>query len=606
MGEIHATSNRGGHILSEFATLAGLGCLVVAVGILVAMPSATGYEISMYAALPGAFWVAIVAAMICGGIAIFASIGHPEDRTWLAGIGVMGLANVILISLPYVRGYRMFGRSDAMTHLGFTRDIETFGSIDGILYPPLHLVILTIGEASGIDPMTAGMIVPGLFVLGYFGAIVLLMGLLFETRRAVLFALPFVMLPILRHAHVGLRPFDVSVMLVPLLLVSFVVAIRQGSPIAKALMVVILTAVLLYHPLTALFMLGVLGLYLGSDLLPTVRKRAVVPTNAFSIAAAIFLIWYTSYTGIIVRFHSSYLALFGPDEGGETRADAYTGTIEQASPALLDLGRIFAVRYGLEFLLFGIGFAFVGATLVLALRSGYRPDTIVSMLAGTVVVFSLGGVAFLIVDLIVPPERPFQIAKLGAIPLVGGLGYLLWQGLEIDRRAQTIRVGSGAGIVLALVVLASLATVSIFESPLGSERNHQVTEMEEAGTAWVIDNADQVDEILEFQISTRRFFHAAHGVDAAEPVTGTDPPDRFGYHETERFGDRYAEDRYLTITELGRIVYPSTFADYPEQWRYTPEDFERLERDDSVDRVYDNGDYTGYLVRGQSEDGEVN
>lgn len=42
--------------------------------------------------------------------------------------------------------------------------------------------------------------------------------------------------------------------------------------------------------------------------------------------------------------------------------------------------------------------------------------------------------------------------------------------------------------------------------------------------------------------------------------------------------------------------------DAPGNWQFTPDAYERLERDKTVARVYDNGDYDPYLLAGVEDD----
>jgi len=207
--------------------------------------------------------------------------------------------------------------------------------------------------------------------------------------------------------------------------------------------------------------------------IPQIRKQYVVPTNLFSLSLVVFLAWYSRYTEIIFRFERIYFTLFGSSEG-EAPVEAYQGTIQEASPALVDLVRVATFKYGLELALFGLGFVLLGLVLLLLRRREYAPDIPTMMLGTTIVVFSVGGLFFLVTDLIVPPRRPFQIAKIGGVILTGQLVYLLWDRVDWARS----RLGMTAGFrvpVVILLLLIMLSTFSLYESPLKSENNPQVT-----------------------------------------------------------------------------------------------------------------------------------
>ena len=586
--------------LLKGVALLGVSFLIVAVAIVNVIPPANQYEISLYDAYPGYFWLFVVGAMFAGTLVIVGSVRRPGDRSWVFGLLLVLVTNGLLLLMPYIRGYQMYGRSDAMSHLGFVQDIVNTGGIDGNIYPPIHLLVLAVADMTGAEPMTVAILIPPIFSAIYFGAMFYLLCFLFDTRERILFGLPFVMLPVLGHVHAGLRPFDLSIMLVPFVLYLLFKSQRNPTPRVRSPFVVSLVGLLLYHPLTALFVVGVFSLYFGGRAMPGIRNQYITPTNVFSLSAVAFLAWYTNFTGIILRFDRVYETLFGMDES-EAPVDAYTGTVEQASPALIDLIRIATFRYGIEFLLFGLGFAFLGVALLLFLRQEYILDTNTTMLAGTLVLFSFGGLFFLLTDLIVPHERPFRIATIGAVVLSGQLFYLLWGHSERIRHRQPFHTVFRFSIVVVLLLLVTLSVFGLYHSPLASESNHQVTEMEVKCAEWLTEHGTAAGDLSEFGMSYRRFYEAQHGTAEARPFWGTAPPDHFGYTEHGYLGESYTADSYLTITRQGRIVYPEAFPNYPEHWRFTSTDFERLEQDITTTRIYDNGGTTQYLVRGTGE-----
>lgn len=582
-----------------WAALFGLSSLLVAIGIVIAVPPAQQYEISLYGAYPGYFWALVVASFFGGSLAIVAS-ARTGGRSWMFGLPVVLLTNALLVLMPFARGYRMFGRADPMTHLGFVLDLVNSGSTGGNIYPPMHLLVMALTGATRTDLMTLAPLLPALFSLLYFGSMFYLLRVLYDSREKILFGLPFAVLPVLRFAHLSLRPFDLAVMLIPLSLYLFFKGQRNPTPAIRAAFVVVIFAQLLYHPLTALFVIGVFSLYLGGKYAPRVRKQYATPTNLFSLLLAVFLIWYSKFAGIIIRFEKIYFTLFGSSQGQPPMA-AYTGTVEESSPALADIVRIALIKYGVEFVLFGLGFAFIAVALVLVLRSEYVPEISTVMLAGTLVTFSVGGLVFLSTDLIVPPNRPFQIAKIGAVVLVGQFFYRLWDYVDWSGHRPIARTGLRVTLTLSLLILISLSTLSVYKSPLGSEKNEQVTEMELEGTEWLATHGQAADELDRFGLTYARFYHAQYGTNGGVPYTERPPPAHFNYMTNSQLGQSYETDHYLTITRKGRIVYPEVFPNYRDRWRFTPADFDRLERDRTTVRIYDSGDYTQYLVTGTAD-----
>lgn len=582
----------------EKIALFGVVLLLAAVGIVLTVPPAEQYEISLYGAYPTYFWSLVVGAMLTGAIVTIGSAMKPKDGNWVFGFLLMIVTNGLLLLMPHIRGYRMYGRADAMTHVGFARDISMSGTIGGNIYPPTHLIVTTVAEATGLPLTTVSMGLPVVFSGIYFGGLFYLLVFMFDSRERILFGLPFVMLPVLGIAHVHLRPFDLSIMLVPLILYLFIKARHHHSMAIRTVFVISLIATVLYHPLTAMFIIGLLGLYIIGRVLPSLRAQYATPTNAVSLSAVVSLVWYVNFSGIILRFNSVYNTLFGFEQG-QPPIETYRSTTQQTSIALIDLIRVATFRFGVEFLLFGLGFTFLAVALLLQYRRTYTPTIYTVMIGTALVVFSVSGGAFLLSDLIVPQDRPFQVAKFCAVLLSGQLFYLLWKHMDWSRYRPIIHTGFVTTLGIVLLVLTAVAVLSFFPSPLSAEYNHQVTEMEIDGTVWLTEHGTEETEVREFGIRYYRFYDAQYGREASIPHASAFAPERFNYTYRPYIGQNYQEDKYLILTQRGRVLYPKTFPNYRENWGYTPEDFNRLEVDVTTARVYDNGDFNQYRIDGQ-------
>lgn len=580
-------------------SLIGVVFLLAAVAVVLAVPPANRYEISLYRAYPAYFWVFVIGALFSGALTIILS-ANSEGRSWVVGLLTMLLTDAMLLLMPFVRGYQMYGRGDELSHLGFVQDILNMAGIGGNIYPPTHLLVVILTAATGSDPMQIAMMIPAIFSGLYFGAMFYLLVSLFDSRQRILFGLPFAVLPVIRYAHLGIRPFDLSVLLAPLVLYLFVKGQRHPSSSIRVTLVISLVALLLYHPLTAVFVTGVFLIYFLARYAPAVREQYAAPTNILSLSAAVLVGWYSHFTGIILRFDRFYETLFGIREG-EAPVEAYVQTVERASPTLIDLIRVMTFKFGIEFVLFGLGFAFLGLSLLSTVREEDAMDSYTVMLGGTLGLFSIGGLAFLVTDLIVTPRRLFQIAKIGAVVLTGQLFYLLWARVDWPRHRPRFRKGVYVTLVVVLLAVVVLTTFSIYKSPLASEKNHQVTQMEIEGSEWLTEHGTAADGYSEFGVRYWRLYDAQQGTETPMALSLRPLPDHFNYTSHEYLGQSYTNDTYVIITRRGRIVYPEVFPNYPANWRFTPTDYRRLEKDRTTTRTYDNGDLTLYLAEGRDD-----
>jgi hypothetical protein len=573
----------------------GVSLLLLAVTIALVMPSASGYEISIYDAYPGYFWVLTVGAIITGSFVIIGSMRTSGDQSWVFGLLLVLLTNALLLLLPFIRGYYYYGRSDALTHIGFVKDIISTGSFGDNIYPPIHILVLSLSEATGLDLMVVGMAVPIVFTALYFGGMYYVLTYLVDSREQILLGLPFVLVPILGRAHNELRPYEASVLLIPVILYLFFKSQRHPTLATRSVFVIALVSTLLYHPLGALFLVMIFVLYFVGQYAPRVQNRYAAPTSIASLSSAIFLVWYSNYAGVVNRFDRVYDSLFGTSEG-DAPVGAYTEAAEEASPALIDIVQTAIFQYGVHFLFFSLGFLFLGLALLLALNRSYVPDSYTVMLGGTLFLFSFGGLFFLFFDLIVPHIRPWEIALIGGALLAGQLFSLLLYRVRWIRIQPTLQAGIYLLLIVAVVLVVSLSVFTVYPSPLEDDNNEQVTEMEVAGSEWITEYGNTDNGISSIEISYRRFHHAQSGLLTPRALREASTPPRFNYTRNQYLGQSYGSDTYLTVTHLGRVVYPKQFPGYRQNWQFLPSNFERLEHDSTVARIYDNGDYNQYLA----------
>ena len=582
----------------ELVTLAGVVALLGALAIAIATPLAEHYEISVYGAFPAVFWVLLAGAYFLGEMVIFRSAQREGDPTWRPALYLVLLANATLISMPYIRGYPMYGRADALTHLGFARDISILGGVpvDNI-YPSTHVLVRTLSYLTGTDLTTFAVLVPIAFSGVYFGAMYFLLVHMYGSREEVLFRLPFVMLPVLGVAHVGVRPFDLSLLVVPLVFYLFVKGQRNPTPALRVTFVLATVAAILFHPLNGLFLVATFGFWGVARRIPLLRSERVTPTNVVSLTAVCFIAWYQNFASILIRFESVLAVLLGQREGSAP-VEQYSETVNEASPPLVDLFQVWLFRFGVEFVVFSLGFGFLCLVLVFLYRDWYSVNSYVMLFAGLLVGFSFGGLFFLLFDFIVGMDRPFQYAKIGGVVLAGGVFYLVRQYVDFEPISPRTEIGFNAVIASVLLVLVLVSVFSFYPAPYGKSKNFQVTEQELEGTEWTAGNGT-ADDIRTIGINYRRFHDAHHGTVTERSLLDRGPPPaHFNYTTRRQLGQNYQEDTYLAVARLGRVVYPKTFPDYRRFWRFTPRDFDSLERDETVSRVYDNGDYDLYLVEG--------
>ncbi|WP_262176613.1 hypothetical protein [Haloarcula laminariae] len=574
----------------------GFALLFALTAVLATTPEAAGYEPSIYGAYPWYFWALAVAALLVGNVVVVRSARSGTDD-WRFGLLLVVAVVGVLVFLPYFRGYAMFGRADVLSHVGFLRDIQRTGRVSpGNIYPNSHLLVLSLAYATGLEPGTMLMSLAGIGSLFSVLSFVALVNAVFDRRRALL-SVPFAAALVAAQSV----PYVFSVLLVPFVLYLFVMERRTQAVGVRAALGLALFGLVIYHPITVLFLVLFLVVYGTARFLhargvlasaePVTGPVGATPVS--QLVVAVFAVWYLDFPKIVKRFGIVFETLAAPGGSGSSAA-SYSETVAQYSPSMVDIGRIAALRYGESAILLTLGGCYALAVLVATLRSRTSGTVFRSTFVGSLGLFTALSALFFLVDLLVGFGRPLVYAELFGAVLAGSFVYFLAE------RTGTRTAVYGL-LYVTVAVLVATSTMGLYISPLTVGQNQQVTEAELSGSGWYIENRDAGDGLAEFGTETHRFRDAIYGretyADGQVVTSGTDRiPRHFGYTGNDTLGASYGSDKYLVLTAAGRTFYGSVYPDYREFWKYEQSDFDRLERDPTVSSVYDNGEYDVYRV----------
>jgi hypothetical protein len=594
-----APAPRRGNTLSKWLALTGFGIVLALVVILLVTPGADGYNPSIYEAYPWYFWVLAGVALFLGQFVILrgALDGNPVPSSWRLGFVLSLLVAGILLFMPYIRGYPAYGRADPMSHVGHMLTIqETGGAPFQNIYQNLHQFMLAFSYATGLEPIEVVPAVAALISLFSILATYVLLSTVLDRRR-VLLSLPFLVVLIGGSAHLNASPYTMSVFLFPFLLYLFAKTQQTESVSLRLLLTVVVVSVLLYHPLTAAFLVFI---FLIHRVVVSVASRVesneatlqlseMTSTHVMQLSLVTFVAWYYNFVGIIIRFETVFQRLLDPGSS-ETELDTYGSTVSEYSPALSDVLRVALIKFGQRAVLLGFG-------LVCALGTGWTLLRRRRLASPYLVTFALGfvlfsgfGTLFLVVDLIGGFGRPLMYASFFAVFLAGAFLHDAYAAINRTRLVTVF-------VSLLLIALLAISLLTLYPSPMGSSSTPQVTEQDLSGAEWYIEHDLETADLQEMGIRMYRFDHALTGFNASiVQQGGTQPPARFNYTRHATFGESYGSDQVFVLTERARLFYPVTYPDYEEFWRFRPADFDRLERDPSVSHVYDNGEFDVYLI----------
>ncbi|MBE3089004.1 MAG: hypothetical protein IMZ41_01860 [Actinobacteria bacterium] len=609
-------------ITKKMMAIIAFTCIIISLIIIIITPPANIYEISIYNVYPWYFWFLITAAIFIGQLIIFIDVFYdsPENKNkvWLLGATTIIIPIIIVLTLPVIRGYPTYGFGDHLTHIGIIKDIIQFGNIpQDNFYPNLHILTASLLLVSNWGILDSANFIPIFFFILSPISIYLFFRIIFNKRNEMKLALIFTSTFLFFEGNsIYLAPYYQSFLLMPIILYLY---FRRGTTkdtiLFSLLFIIMLVSYTFYHPinlllLTLVFLFFAVTFYLYPKiniikLTESPEKRLKETSlNVIFFASLLFFIWYFSFSTIIKYFNKVFVSTFSGIY--ESPFQSEVNSLSTYSPSLFDIIKITFYTYGL--------LAIVGLSVIFSLVYIFikwkrnkqtfqlRFFTLSSMVS---LIFFFGLIACSIfTDLIVGWDRFMLWATMFSIILITFSFYSLLSDSK-QHNLLTIpfkKIGRTITVIIIIVSLTSLSILTVYPSPITGNTNLQVTKTDWMGTEWIFENSNKKTIIDQLGISQSRFLTAIYGEKEYKLIIikrlgYTNPPDHFSYNNKTSLGEYYNESRYMIINHLARIRYPESYPDYKELWRFTPHDFDQLQNDNTVIRLYDNGGFESYLVK---------
>ncbi len=309
--------------------LAALGsnCLSAALLVAVLVPAATGYELSILDAFPIYFWVLLAAGSASGIlIIVLQSFVSRGGRSWILGLGLVAASNAILLSLPVVHGYATYPKGDALTHLGYIKDIVQTGHVGGDdFYPIVHVLGASLNEMSSVGRGPLPVLLYTSWSMIYLLGMAVLSKVVASSTRQRFLILAFASPLLFSNMQTVIHPSMFAIFLIPLILYFYHRKQHSRSrQVEQTLALLILSfAVTFAHPVTAVFAALLLASLTGSArlhnwLLGRHKEIGTIPVRSEpsygipTVMLVTFFIWYLSYASITRSVRAVYEWLVSP------------------------------------------------------------------------------------------------------------------------------------------------------------------------------------------------------------------------------------------------------------------------------------------------------
>lgn len=576
--------------------------------IILVTPPATTYEISIYSVYPFYFWFLVIVSLFSGiTILIRSYLNENERNNWIFGFVGILITNFILLSLPLIRNYFIFGRGDILSHIGYMKNILITGYIGSDMYPILHILGVDTFLISNINLNRVTMIFPVLFSLFYIISFYLLFKQFFEDKDVIL-GMVISSILLFSFFQTVFMPNAEALLLIPFFLYCYFSSRKSNNKFAFAIITVILASFMTFlHPLisvTLILMLLIIEVSnsIYSKFYSKFKSKIRNPYTLITIITIIFFMW-QSYAYLLVQsLKNVFNWLIG--ESGETQLQTYSSVISYGKPNLTDLLITIFNTYGQWIII-----TLISLIVILYLIRNRNKLNFVNIFSSLGFLFFVFWSALTISFVyIFGFGRTYALAVIMATFLV-----FAFMKLVLSNKNRTINKKGVKAAILCLILLPLLffSTFNLYNSPLVKTPNEQVTASEYYGMQTFFENRNANFYTYEFGLSQKRFNDAIYGTyDKNQSIekqlhvnrknvryTNTTPIDHFGYGNYTSIADYYNKTSYLLINDLGKETYPEIYPQYVDKWRFTPNDFSKLNVDQGASLICDNGNLEIYLIR---------
>lgn len=575
------------------------------------------YEICIYSSIPDIIWVLLPLAIL-GGIGIVVSQAAVSDENgkrywWQIGLLIIVMSNLVVVLLPYLRGYLFAGTGDHLSHIGYTIDIlQTGTKTSSNVYPITHIITSQLSSILGIPVYTMINFIGPLFFLSFILFTYLLSREILPKTASIFATLASNVL----YCYYYNLVFPMGFAFITTVLFFYIYFRYCRYKSAEVMVILIITGILIvfFHPVTA-FSLIIALLFMESgklifnrvclsgrgDRSQVTQISLILPLLLFAALMLWiwehFWVWNSSVKSVTGWFHKEMLV--------ESMTDKSVEAFDLLGLDILGILELFVKMFGHYAIYAGLSLIAITAIAKRCLTSSNRNCREIFQYS----IFFLPAMGIWITDYV----RPLTTLSSGRIvclvtalfpPLVGLALYKIG-GMEREGDDSSLYLWRNLrmlSIILILIMCFSIGIFSLYPSPLTLRSNWAASYEMYSSQKWLLEKGDSSVAVLGLgHTATYRYAHALWGAKIsgrkAYPVQNLDEkiPDHFNYHlGYAMFSDSLEGDRYLLSRE-NYVVQLYTEL-YTEIARYSKEDFSRLNMDPSVIKLYSNDGSQVYYI----------
>lgn len=607
------TSTRADQIIK---LLSAFCFLAIALSIVAAHDApAAGYEVSIYNSTPLIFWVVIVGSTIWGLLVVLQQIysgGHKLNNTWMAGFSVVFLSYTAILALYLIRGYGFFNlNGDAATHIGIIKRVLSEGVLpSSVIYPITHVYTAGAIMISHIDLTFIYTFIPLAFYILYIPIFYLLAKEILPEKGQAMIAttlscafltgvLPF------SSDHLFFIPNMVANAIFPVWILALFKYLRTASLSWGLALYALILLFIPFHPITAIALMVIistipLGLFAYRYLIKksSAGTRSIIATSAviFLIILVWFVIWVSNYwTGTVqslLRYilygGASYLTLLNNDASS---ASIYGyGIVNVVSQILKMMGGAFA------FVLLSV------LCLPIIWKELRKNSQVLQILTlyGPIVFLGIVMVILYVSNISFGPLRFIEYISIFTTIIVA---YLVYYFIIRSRGSKNfLNKAALLGITGALIIVFINGIFVVYPSSYTLNLNEQTSQHELKGIGWFLDNGDMNGSTTSMNLILYRYAHYLLTPEEQKawrlPIDA--PPEliipyHFNYDQSSTLAEYFPHNTSIVTSLRDESIYTDI---YPQmaKYRFSPQDFQNLSADRSIEKVYTNDEMDIWYV----------
>ena len=591
-------------------------CLLLDIFALIIAKSSpsVGYESSIYESTPIIFWVSIILSIICGVITIIYYIfseNLDQSKLWMGGLFLIILSYTMCLSLFIIRGYYMWCMNgDPSTHIRYVSQILTTGNVPTqLFYPALHIYTSQILLLSNINIVTLHKILPLFFGILYIPFIYLLSKSIFSDKNQIILS-TIVGSTFVNGWYLNFIPNGLSNLYFPLLL-FIILKINSVKDVRWEILALIMV---FFYPIfhlipTLALIIFISTLSLSNSILNKMSNTKVDTDKKFGFSGfkltllILLLIWGITWISSFYLWDYVIKNLYTLiNEGGSTQITSLVKNINYANGYGYNVIELALKTNGgpLIYMLITI----VSLPIFWRHKNNERLSNLFS-LYGPLFFISLSIVIFYFSNVLFSPLRIVTYTTMICTPFVGFCLYYLISKIKVE--PKRVYIISFIGLVFLLFIVWINGILTLYPSPYTLGTSYQTTVSEVDGTSWLFENKNLSLETTGMTIAPFRYgeFLLTDEQRMIQNLHENSPdylkvPYHFGYDNNSLLSSHYNQSLYMGINERDKRIYVDVVPEVADI-RWVPEDFEKLNDDMSLKKIYSSKKFEIFHINGSEK-----